>query len=336
MRFLAFAAPLALAPLLAQHSMPRPEPVEPLAAIVEAFRTHSLVALAEPHGNEQAHAFRLALVRDRRFTATVNDIVVEFGNAKFQDRVDEFVAGGDVPADELRHVWQDTTQITGVWDRPIYEEFFRAVRAVNQSLPHRRKLRVLLGDPPLDWDRVRGSNEGPASAREGKVRLHGMWVDRTEARALDRDGHAADVVRREVLARNRRALLIFGDMHLRRAGQSLVSRLESANGPRVFSVTNAVGASSEALLAAVPTLASWTVPSMLLIPPREAVGMGPLGQFDAVLYLGPPSQMTISRLPASLCADATYLKMRQDRMRWYGLSPADAERLLERDCGERQ
>lgn len=103
-----------------------------------------------PHGNEQGHAFRLALIRDRRFAASVNDIVVEFGSARYQDLMDRFVNGGDVPAQELRRAWQDTTVTTAVWDRPIYEEFFRAVRDVNAALPPGRRLRVLLGDAPID------------------------------------------------------------------------------------------------------------------------------------------------------------------------------------------
>jgi hypothetical protein len=38
---------------------------EAVAAIVNAFRTHALVALAEGnHNNEQGHAFRLSLIRD--------------------------------------------------------------------------------------------------------------------------------------------------------------------------------------------------------------------------------------------------------------------------------
>ncbi|MCH2471702.1 MAG: hypothetical protein MK486_17055 [Gemmatimonadetes bacterium] len=57
-------------------------PLDPVAAIVEAFDSHEIVALDEgAHTNEQGHAFRLSLIRDHRFTAVVNDIVVEFGNA---------------------------------------------------------------------------------------------------------------------------------------------------------------------------------------------------------------------------------------------------------------
>ena len=72
-------------------------PVDPIVAILDAFRTHQIVAVSDPHGNEQAHAFRLALVRDPRVADVVNDIVVEFGNALHQGAIDRYVAGEDVP-----------------------------------------------------------------------------------------------------------------------------------------------------------------------------------------------------------------------------------------------
>src|SRR5580700_9329662 len=55
-------------------------PIRPIPAILDAFRSHAIVALGDDHGNEQLHAFRLALIRNPRFADTVNDIVVEFGN----------------------------------------------------------------------------------------------------------------------------------------------------------------------------------------------------------------------------------------------------------------
>src|SRR5438132_2084297 len=118
-------------------------PVEPIPAIVEAFRSHAVVALGDDHGNEQDHAFRLSLIRDRKFEATVNDIVVEFGNARYQDLMDRFVHGEEVPYESLRQVWLNTTQPVQEWAFPVYEEFFRAVRMVNASLPREHQLRVL-------------------------------------------------------------------------------------------------------------------------------------------------------------------------------------------------
>ena len=87
-------------------------PVEPFSAILDAFKTHQIVALGEgPHGNEQGHLFRLSLILHPRFAMMVNDIVVEFGNSRYQQVMDRFVAGEDVPYDSLRQVWQNTTHV---------------------------------------------------------------------------------------------------------------------------------------------------------------------------------------------------------------------------------
>jgi hypothetical protein len=81
-------AVLALAGLLGVGAAPQPiadaMPEEPIAAIVNAFETHQLVALGDPHGNEQVQKFLTSLIRDPRFSAAVNDIVVEFGNARIR------------------------------------------------------------------------------------------------------------------------------------------------------------------------------------------------------------------------------------------------------------
>jgi hypothetical protein len=181
------------------QSPPRPAvPAEPVGAILDAFRTHPLVALGDEHGSEQGSAFRMALIRDARFASVVNDIVVEFGNARYQGLMDRFVRGEDVKPEELRRVWQDTTQVEYEWDLPIYEAFFQAVRQVNASLPRERQLRVLLGDPPIEWENVH--------TREDLVR----WLD------IGRDAHAVTVIRREVLDKGRHALLIYGGAHLLR------------------------------------------------------------------------------------------------------------------------
>ena len=143
-------------PGVAQSQRIRPRLMsDPIATIIEAFQTHPIVAVGEgPHGNLQGHAFRLALIRDARFAASVQNVVVESGNALYQALMDRFTSGEDVPSSLLRAVWQDTTQNSPVWDRPIYEELFREIRARNRDLPEERRLRVLLGDPPVDWTKV--------------------------------------------------------------------------------------------------------------------------------------------------------------------------------------
>ena len=103
---------------------------------------------------------RVAQTRRGRtgFAERVNDIVVEFGNARYQEVIDRYIAGENVPFEQVRGAWRDTVGALGPVS-PVYGEFYRAVRAVNQKLPRQRRLRVLLGDPPIDWSHVRSRED---------------------------------------------------------------------------------------------------------------------------------------------------------------------------------
>jgi hypothetical protein len=99
------------------------------------------VSFGDAHDNQQAHEFQLSLIRDPRFAATVDDIVVTIGNARYQDLMDRFVRGEEVPHASLRKVWQDTTAPNTSGDLATHEELFRAVRDANRLLPRRRGYR---------------------------------------------------------------------------------------------------------------------------------------------------------------------------------------------------
>ena len=187
----------------------------------------------------------------------VNDIVVESGSARYQDVIDRFVHGDNVTGEVLAHVWRDTTQ-PEIWDLPIYEELFRAVRDVNASLPRERQLRVLLGDPPAEWENVH------------TLRDLDQWGSR--------DHHAADVVQRDVLARKRHALLIYGDDHLAKKTRALgasddrptnVVRLLEQGGAPVFVVHTETRMPLDAIQADVR---SWPNPSVATLA-RTVLGV---------------------------------------------------------------
>jgi hypothetical protein len=292
--------------LSASVAAPQPQPADAIATIVNAFQTHRVVALEEPHGDARAHAFRVSLVRDPRFARVASDILVEFGNSRFQDTIDRFVDGAAVAHDNLKKVWQNTTQSHAIWDRPIYEDFFRVVRAVNAGLPKERRLRVLLGDPPIDWDAIHSTDDLKKAPR-------------------DRGRHPQGVLEKEVLAKGRRALVIYGALHLLRqnlAGANLIERVETSGTP-VFIVASA---SFEAM-GIDP--ASLPVPSVTL-----TAGTNLSSQLDAVLYLGPSSGRTTSRLTRALCADAAYREMRSRRMALSGEVKAAA--MLTAECNALQ
>jgi len=316
--------------LWAQDAPPRPAvPVDPVGAIIDAFKSHQVVALGDPHGIVQANAVRLSLIRDPRFAATVNDIVVEFGNARYQDRMDRFVRGEDVPDEALRDVWQNTTIVNIGWDRPIYEEFFRAVRAVNASLPPARRLRVLLGDPPVDWSTVRTTDDLVT------------WLKQ-------RDTYPADLIRREVIAKQRRALVIYGGGHFPRIDlETLVGLIEKPGDTRVFTVWTDTDTNLPALQADITT---WPAPRLVLLR-GTVLGAAPFttffpvrgdqlrslraeDQFDALLYLGPRSSLTTSPLAPARCLDAPYMEMRTSRLKVFPPPPGapDPVEQLKRYC----
>jgi hypothetical protein len=301
-----------------QGVAPRPAaPIEPITAIPDAFGSHAVVALGTgAHGNEQGFAFQLALIRDSRFAATVNDIVIEFGNARYQNVMDRFILTEAVPDEALRQVWQNTTQPQVASAMP--EELYRAVRAVNATLTKERQLRVLLGEPPIDWDTIRTADD---------LR---KW---REDPLADRDRYAADLIRREVLAKQRRALIVYGDGHVFRVpvDHTIVSLLEGGTATRVFTVGTPLSTPKSADLKTLQAdVASWRIPSLAMVR-GTVIGATTLDffygpwprsvtledQIDALLYLGPPSAITMAPPLPPRCADPAFT----ERLRRMSLTP---------------
>src|SRR5262249_19853159 len=148
-------------------------------AISSALDAQPLVAIGELHRNQQVHDLIAALVRDTRFLPSGGDIVVEFGNARYQDRMDRYIVGEAVDPKSLPQVWRDAVNIL-VWDAPVYERFFSTVREVNRGRSPANRLRVLLADPAIEWATIRD-------------RMTWEQIART------RDQHAFDVIEHEVL-----------------------------------------------------------------------------------------------------------------------------------------
>ena len=311
----------------AVRQAPPAVPRDPVEAILDAFRTHQFVGLGGAHGNKQGDDFTVALIRDSRFPGVVNDVLIEFGNGRYQDVVDRWVGGAEVPDNLLRQSWVNTTQPqASSFEMPA---IFGVVRAVNATQLPERRLRLLLGDPPIDWDSIR---------RPEQLRA---WQ---AAPANDRDRYAAELVRREVLMKNRRVLALYGAGHFfrRNVTHSVVSLLEGSQAGRAFTIWTNSAVDLHMLQASV---ASWRVPRLALVrgttlgqagfaeyfPDPARAGLPaewrvPMEeQFDAVLYVGPLSTMTSVRPAPASCSEPAHA----ERLRRLALSPL-TQRLAER------
>jgi hypothetical protein len=110
--------------------------------------------------------------------------------------MDRYIAGAEVPMEQLQPVWRNTTQ-PGSCDPRQHKELVEAVREVNRRQPVGRRVRLLAGDPPIDWDKAqRPEDVAPFMTQ--------------------RDIHFASVVADQVLAKKRKALLVIGAAHVLR------------------------------------------------------------------------------------------------------------------------
>ena len=156
--------------------------------LISAFDQFDVVALGEAHGRFRVDSdLRIAMVRHPDFAKKVRNIVVEFGSTTEQSTLDRYIRGETVSRAQLEQVWKTTTQATnGVWDQPIYADFFAAVRDVNSKLPADARIRVFGGDP------------GPGDNRS-------------------RETAAVSVLKEQVLQKHGKALVIYGAAHFYRA-----------------------------------------------------------------------------------------------------------------------
>ena len=283
---------------LAAQSAPRDiKPVNAVQGIVAAFQQHSVVIVGESHWLRQAGDFYISLVRDPAFQETVQDVVVEFASRNNQPLLDRYIAGEDVPVDEVRHIWRDTTKVAS-WESPIYAEWLAAIREINKKLPPTRRLRVLAGDTPIDWHRIL---------------THSDW-----AALGDNNISIADVIVDQALKRKHRALVVLGSNHVTKSGDrdgadNVTTRIESRY----------PGATYVVLLDSVGTLDPATQ-ELLRMSDRNATaiyeiagaplekatgrdGLPVIKKADALLYLGPPEKLTLA-LPRSGSLEPAYLR----------------------------
>lgn len=307
-----------------QGSDPRPEDAQ--RALLAAFDKYEVVGLGIlSYANQDFDDFILSLIRNPALPGTVNDIEVECGNSLYQPVLDRYIAGEDVPLAEVQPVWRNTTQpFCGV--NTFYEELFPLVRRVNQSLPAEKRLRVLAGDPPVDWSKVRTFEDGRPF--------------------MDRDASIASVMEKEVLAKHRKALMIFGALHLMHGSRGAVGRYEADGHPNVTYVVIAHnGFGNGTPLARYggeleQRMASWPVPSLVGLKgtwlddlaygyffPDESGGRIS-DRVDGYLYLGPGSTLLNDPIPASVVLDKAYMAELQRRADTRG-GATGADRILQ-------
>jgi hypothetical protein len=294
------------------------KPLDPIRTIFDAMARFPLVGIAELHFMQEWHDFITALLFHPALPAALTDIVVEFGNAQYQQVADRFILGDEaVSRPALEPIWRYQG-----WDAPVYEQFFRTVRAVNWMRPASQRIRVLLGAQPFDVPRVRNTSD-PAFRK--------WWLDPP-------DEHYTSVVEQKVLGQRRRALLIAGGGHLLRGIYSdrkilnVATQLEQRHPGSIYVVDSIAlrpGLQQDTAGNRLrTTFAGWPRPSLAVLAgtwlgsvtrsldgdrinqlSSRAVSAAAARydrQADAILYLGPGERLTASQADPTLFEHGSY------------------------------
>jgi hypothetical protein len=299
------------------------------AAVVAAFETHDIVMFGEIHGNKQEYAWLRSLVADPEFADRVDDIVMEMGNSLYQKSVDRYISGEDIPLDQVQKAWQNTVGVIGP-PSPLTASLYQAVREVNMKRKGKHQMRVLCGDPYVDWEKVKERSDlAPYMA--------------------NRDQWFTQVVKDEVLAKHHRAFLIMGKAHflrvapfprrffiedeLRAAGaktylivvatntpggyDDLDPRFDSWPAPVIVSLAgNWVGE-----LPAIPMLSGGGANGYQWMTTSASSADGPAPpvklkeEADAILYLGPRDSLTQINTTQAELAGTSYEKDIERRLK---------------------
>ena len=281
------------------------QPVEAARAVLELFDTYQVVGMNSAHRMKDLDDFILSLIRNPAFPSVVDDVVVECGNSLYQETLDRYIAGEDVPLSDARQVWRNTTQpMCGV--SAFYEQLFPLIRRINERLPPGLRLRVVAGDPPIDWNAVKTESE-------------------VKAFLSNRDATIATVMESEVLAKRRKALMLFGIGHLTHAPninaasaglkipETAVARYEKRYPGVTFVIDqySGAGCGSAGSSSTIPAVAafearlpSMAVPSLVF---AKETGVATFGRIDGYLYLGPRDLVLAELRPASVFVDQTFM-----------------------------
>jgi hypothetical protein len=234
--------------------------------VYERLKEYPVVGIGDMHMCLEYFQFLKQLIHDPRLPGNVQDIVVEFGNPLYQAVIDRYVFDGkDVPFAERKQVWQYAMMGWYVADSPIYEAFFDELRSVNLALPKKKRIRVILGDAPLNVSQFQ---------KDPDHYLRPFVVYKETLQDPREISIAASIT--QVLAAGHRAIVLSGNGHLnltQRAGNAR-HIVERACPNRLFLIDESG-----------PGDSSWPIPSIVTRPSDSEPN-------HATLWLGPPDRLT--------------------------------------------
>jgi hypothetical protein len=188
-------------------------------------------------------------------------------------------------------IWTDTVGWVPTVTVLGYLNFFAQVRAVNEGLPLSERIHIWLGEPPIDWSKIKT----PADLTQ----------------MSQRDRYPAELIKSQILAKHRKALVIYGSLHFFGL-EALKPLVEQSDPGAFFLVTPYMGSQNKADSGSFEqNMERWQnrvfateskgTKALLVTEDQSPAAVG-----DALLYLGPAASLTQAPITPDLYLDAAF------------------------------
>ena len=192
-------------------------------AVAAKFDKHQFVFIGSTHGDAKIEEFLMCLVSRPAFQQRATDIVVEWSSSGHQRLLDRYlIALEDIPADDLAPIWFDT-DYPKLWATlPQIRQFLQTLRAVNQTLPLAKRIRLVGGNEGVDWTKVHAVEDLAPYPYKTNLMPH-LIIE-----------HLAKTP-------GNKTLIVYGDAHIHYKGNNFMGELEYALGRSKLFVVGRIG-----------------------------------------------------------------------------------------------
>lgn len=299
--------------------------------LIKIFQHCTIVGLGEGfHGLENSHKFFHMIFDNKKLQKIINIVILEFANVDYQGTLDKYIFGEDIYIKDIYKIWQESTQSPNMFgEQPVYFELLQKIRNINLTLPEGNKIRVLAGDPSIDWKSIHKADDYFCS-----VELRNIFPAQL---AIDYG-----------LVQNLNVLLIYGGYHLTKISNEALPATH-------WSITAHVNKKQPGAMKVIEVLnpqalhlveqtQNWPLYSILDLSdsyegnlPAETLfseiydnkgekvilyqGYKIRDVFDALLYVGSSESWIMSEIPKSIFADKEYLNELNRRRQIIGWEP---------------
>ncbi|CAE6891253.1 hypothetical protein ACOMICROBIO_FLGHMIGD_00870 [Vibrio sp. B1FLJ16] len=125
--------------------------LSPLTFFRGKLESGAVLAIGEAHWYVGLFEQMTQVLLSPELDGVFSYLFVEFGNAKHQALLNDYLRGKAISEDELAAVWLDSIAFPA-WLHPCYGEFFRRLKEANRS--RKTPLEVILTEPAFNWQDI--------------------------------------------------------------------------------------------------------------------------------------------------------------------------------------